>query len=165
MVTAEIRAEDFTQPHSLLAFRPKEILCVGNDERLLLTRSMILEYSGFRATCVSPSQVQQAFRGRTVALVIVCHTVTDRERESIYPVVPRGIKVVCLEEMTLPAALIGLATQHPTTQRCKVNDKQAQEQAVKELANQAHAEEGSKECEEAKERRAAAEAQLTKDKK
>jgi hypothetical protein len=53
---------------------------------------------------------------------------------------------------------------HPTTQRCKVSDKHAQERAVKELANQAHAEPGSKECEEAEDRRAEVEAQLTKDK-
>ena len=45
------------------------------------------------------------------------------------------------------------------------NDEKAQDQAVKELANQAHSEPGSKEHEEARERRAAAEAELTKHKK
>ena len=46
-----------------------------------------------------------------------------------------------------------------------MDDKEAQNQAVKELANQAHSEPGSKEHEEARERRADAEAKLTKEKK
>jgi hypothetical protein len=41
-------------------------------------------------------------------------------------------------------------------------NKDAQDRAVKELANQAHAEPGSREEEEAKERRANAEEKLTK---
>lgn len=61
-----------------------ELLAVGNDPMLLMTRGEVLRRLGYSVTTTDSSAVlAQQFRPADFDLVILCHTLSEDERQSI----------------------------------------------------------------------------------
>ena len=60
------------------------ILVYGSDELLLRTRTMVLEQAGFRVfTAIRPEDAETIIKTRDVALVVLCHSLSLENRESL----------------------------------------------------------------------------------
>ena len=60
---------------------PTSILVYGRDQRLLETRSWVLEQAGFPVASVTGlADAEQALRRNPVGVIVLCHTLSAEER-------------------------------------------------------------------------------------
>jgi hypothetical protein len=107
------------------------ILIVGHDEHLLATRQWVLQTRGYQVlTMHEPASIQKVPLSAPVQLVVLCHTLSDTERElasqtanARWPGVkcltlvaepgrmPSGILGQLLHTMEGPAKLLSMVTE------------------------------------------------------
>jgi len=85
------------------------ILIVGHDEHLLSTRQWVLQTRGYQVLTVQqPEAVQEVPLSAPMRLVVLCHTLTEEEKQSAGSIAAErwpGVKLL---------ALAGEAGRHPT---------------------------------------------------
>jgi DNA-binding NtrC family response regulator len=60
------------------------ILVFGRDPLLLETRRLVLEQAGFHVLSVADSAgVEKIVLAQPISLLVLCHSITDEERESV----------------------------------------------------------------------------------
>ena len=89
------------------------ILIVGHDEHLLATRQWVLQTRGYQVlTMHEPNTMQKVPLSAPVRLVVLCHTLSDSEREQATETANArwpGVKTLTLvaEPARMPSGILG----------------------------------------------------------
>jgi hypothetical protein len=89
------------------------ILIVGHDEHLLATRQWVLQTRGYQVLTVhEPGTIQKVPLSAPVRLVVLCHTLSDAERELATTAAAArwpGVKTLTLvaESGRMPSGILG----------------------------------------------------------
>lgn len=82
--------------------RNLQVLSVGYDRNLLVSRSLLLRSSGYTVTeAYSPHQALALVRSDVIDIMLICHTVTQDERRALVSAVRkqrRLIPILCVSD-------------------------------------------------------------------
>ena len=92
--------------------RVVQVLSVGYDRNLMLSRSLLLRNSGYEVTEAYSRHLAMAMvRSEGFDLLLICHTVSDNEKRALISAVRKQlllIPILCMSESDfLPAPLEG----------------------------------------------------------